>query len=46
MRIEPIHDLEKLDESMFLAEEFWHFQFGKKICQYHHPTRVHIPFLA
>ena len=31
MRIEPIHDLEKLDESMFLAEEFWHFQFeGKK----------------
>ena len=27
MRIEPIHDLEKLAESMFLAEGFWHSQF-------------------
>ena len=26
MRIEPIHDLEKLAESMFLAEGFWHSQ--------------------
>ena len=31
MRIEPIHDLQKLVGSMFLTEEFWHCQFeGKK----------------
>ena len=27
MRIEPIPNLEKLVESMFLTEEFWHRQF-------------------